>query len=350
MDGGILSLIILNFKAASQHWAIGLIDLLEPAWFVFVRLAFTLLIITAWFEKQRGLAILGIGVLWLGFTHVLFLRGWEWADSFSHGIRQISYHLGVPAYDPSAVVQLGAYVAKPLLSATANQGTLGFIKSIWAGGSFALAGVAMFAAFSLLAFVQFSLLLLNYLLIGSAPFFLLWLLLPGVNALSLLWIRLMTGTLAGLFACSLIAGIMHDFGQQMADRYQAVFANAVGVTTLTWADWAGPLGTALVLAAAFAWIPLKFSSAAAGVAGEVWSAVGVGLSMGASMLTAGPQQSNNNGGGGGGNDTNSSTTPSLAAPSGGGGGGNSSGSMGPAQAAPTAQWNGGRAPAQARTP
>ena len=339
MDGGILSLIILNFKAESQHWAVGLIDLLEPSWFIFVRFAFVLLIITAWFEKQRGLAILCVGVLWLGFTHTLFLRGFEWADSLSHGVRNVSYHLGVPAYDPSAIVQLGAYVAKPLFSATANQGSLGFIRSMWAGGSFMLAGVAMFGAFAVLAFVQFALLVMNYLLIGASPFFLIWMAVPGLNALSLLWIRLMTGCLAALFVTGLIALIMQNSGQWMADRYQAVFADAASAgTTLTWSDWSGPLGTAMIFAISFGWVPLRFFREGAGVAGELWSSVGVGMGLVGSALMSATGQSS--GGGGGNTNTIPSPSPSLATPS-GGGGGNSGGSMGPAQNPSSSQWGGG---------
>jgi hypothetical protein len=218
----------------------------------------------------------------------------------------------------------------------------------------------MFAAFAVLAFVQFALLVMNYLLIGASPFFLIWMAVPGLNALSLLWIRLMTGCLAALFVTGLIALIMQNSGQWMADRYEAVFADAAKAgATLTWSDWSGPLGTAMIFAISFGWIPLKFFREGAGVAGELWSSVGVGMGLVGSALTGGSQQSS--GGGGGGSNTNNSPSPSLAAPSGGGssgssggGGGNSSGSMGPAQNPSSSQWGGGgfggRTTTQARTP
>jgi len=343
MDGNILSLLILQFKAASQHWAIDLVNLLEPSWFVFSRLAFLLLIIAAWFARERGLAILCVGVLWLGFTHYALTDGWTWADSLSHGVRNVSARLGVPAYDPSAIVELGTYVAKPLFSATATQGTLSFLRTIWTGGVFVLAGFGIFLAFGVLAFVQFALLIINYLLIGAAPFFLLFLAVPGLNALSLLWIRLMTGSLASLFVVGLIAGIMRDFSGQMADRYHAVFASAVDVTTLTWTDWGGPLMTAIIMAVSFAWIPLRFFREGAAVAGDLWSSAGVAFSMGASIVMSQGSTENNNSNGGGGSSNAQGAAPTQSSGSGSSGSGSRSSSGGSGMGAPqsaSAQWGG----------
>lgn len=269
MDDFVLSSILLNFKADAEHYAVALVSLLEPSWLVFAKLAFLLLILGLVIDNGRFFGAIFIGLLWLGLTHVLFLYGWEWMQSISDGVRHLAGFLGAPAYDPSAIIQLGAYVADPLLSSVANQGLLSWARhpvSIL----FALAGLAVFFAFCVLALVQFAFLLMNYLLIGAAPFFLLWLCVPGVSAISQTWLSLAAGNLSGLFICGLIAGHMQNRALTIGERYQLVFADAVsnGVT-LTWSQYAEPLGTAFVLAFSFAFIPYAFSRVSYGIAGNL---------------------------------------------------------------------------------
>jgi len=297
MDGFVLNAILLKFQAAYEHNAVALITLLEPSWFVLIGLAFVLLLLSVVVDHGRFFPVMLVGLTWLGATHILFLRGWEWAESISYGTRHVAQHLGAPAFNPSAILELGSYVAAPLLTSVANQGALGFV---WHPSTipFAMSGIAMFLAYCVLALVQFALLLMNYLLIGGAPFFLLWLPVPGLSAIGQLWIQLMCGNLAGLFVCGQIAGIMRDLGQAMAERYHAVFANAAGVTTLTWNDYSEPLGTALVMAIAFAWIPLSFSKAAFGIAGSLVK--GGGMLLGAASYAV--TMPSSSGGGGGSND------------------------------------------------
>jgi hypothetical protein len=263
---------------------------------VFVKLAFVILLLGLVIDHGRFFGTMLMGLLWLGLTHVLFLHGWEWAQDISHGVRNVSHHLGAPAYSPSDILQLGAYVANPLLTSVANQGLLGYALHP-SSLIFALAGVAMYIAFAILAFVQFAFLLTNYLLIGSSPFFLMWLPLPGLSAIAQAWISLACGNLSGLFVCGLIAGIMRDLGQAMAERYQSVFANAAGTTTLTWIDYAEPTGTAIILAVAFAWIPLSFSRQAFGVAGALWSGGGMLLGAASHGVTMPSKTTNSTAGG-----------------------------------------------------
>lgn len=327
MDAFLLSSILLQFKAASEHWAIALLALLEPSWFVFAKLAFVLLILGLLVDHGRFFGVALLGLLGLGFMHVAFLHGWEWMQSMSDGVRHISGRLGAPAYDPSAIIALGAHVADPLLKGTTEQGILSYI---WNPASivFALSGLAILLAFCILAFAQFVLLLLNYLLIGAAPFCLLFLPVPGLSAISQRWISMACGNLTALFVCGLIAGIMNDLSDRMVDQYRAVFINAT--VSLTWVEMAQPLCTAIVLAAAFAWIPLQFFREASGVAMNLLAGGRMALAGAAAAISipASGRHSSNPSSGQSQKQINSQS--------------NSGGSLGPATAPSQSHWNPGR--------
>lgn len=281
MDGGLLSNVLLTFKAIAEHQARDLTFLLEPSWFILAKLMFVLLVLglVAGSRDLKGVFLLGL--LWLGFTHVVFLYGYDWADSFSHGIRRLSDHLGVPAYDPSAIAQLGMYAAAPLFKGTGDGGFFSFLNSL-AGIPFLLAGLFVLAAFATLAFVQFALLLMNYILLAGAPFFLLWLAVPGFNALTQIWTGMFFGCMSGLFVTGLLSGVMVETSRFMADRYELVFNNA-GYTP-TWVDFAEPVVVGFILAAALAFIPWRFSIAAWALGNSLLAGVGTVLSMGGATV------------------------------------------------------------------
>src|SRR5678815_1223199 len=112
-------------------------------------------------------------------------------------------------------------------------------------------------------------------LIGSAPFFLLFLPLPVLNSISNRWMQLVGGTIAASFVVGLIAGIMQDLTGGIADFYRASFAGAAaGGVTLTASDYAIPLLTAVVMGTSFCLIPLKFFAVGGGVMNDLMAGIG----------------------------------------------------------------------------
>ncbi len=337
MDGGLLSIILLNFKAESEHWNIALMNLLEPSWFVFAKLALVLLMLGLVFDHGKFFGAILNGLLWLGFSHVLFLHSFEWSRDLSDGVRHLSGFLGVPAYDPSAVVGLGAYAAAPLFTSVGDGGYLSFLRHPTAL-FFTLSGIVVFLVFCLLAAVQFYFILVNYLLIATAPFFLLWLPLPGLNALSQKWISMGCGNLSGLFVTGLLTGMAKTSSRAMGEQYHAVFADAT--KTFTWLDYGAPLATALVLGAAFWKIPFRFSGEASSIASAMWA--GGSMALGAASYgftmpakTGGGSQSGGTSNANGGSQQQISSSQGRDWDGGGFGGG----SMGPAREPAKSQWS-----------
>jgi len=331
----VLNAILLQFQFASEKWAIDLINILEPSIFAYLKLGILLTFLSLMFNQALMFATLLRATLYLGLCHFVFLEGWVIVRDLFFGTSHLSQRMGAPAANPSAILALGLYVADPLLKSIASQGITGFL---WHPSTvlFSLAGVAILLAYCLLALVQFSLHLFGSILIGSAPFFLLFLPLPVLNSISNRWIQLVGGTIAASFVVGLIAGIMQDLSGGIADFYRTSFADAAaGGVTLTAGDYAIPLLTACVMGVAFWQIPLKFFAVGQGVMSDLMAGIGA-FAMGGQAVasTAGTIPSSGSG----------SSSPSVSGNSGGGSIANSSGGdwggggLAPAKAPATSGW------------
>jgi len=337
VDAGILSQICLNFKGWSEFATVELVNLLEPSWAIFAKLAFVLIVLGLLFGGSELFGVMLRGLLFLGLSHVLFLNGGWLASDMFDGAKHVAQHLGAPSFDPSAILSLGAYVAAPLMKSTANQG---FFSFLWHPSTsiFSLAGLLIFLSFCVLALVQMVFLIFGYLLIGSSPFFVMFLPLPGLNMLAFRWIQMVCGNIAGLFVVGIICGIAKDQAQGMNEQYQSVFANAAGSVSLGWADFAVPLGTAFVLFAVFGWVPIRFSREVGGMAMDLMNGVR-GMAMGTGAMVSVPAGAGGGGGGGGGQSQIGSSQGGGGSGWGGGGFSGSNSGMGPATAPARSSWS-----------
>lgn len=334
MEPGILTGICEAFRNALLPLAPQFVDLLHPTWFAFVKLAFLLLVLAAVAGAPSGLVgSLLIGTLALGFTHILLLLGYQWTESFFRGTVGLARSLGAPAPDPSGLVSWGWTVADPIFKALDTQGVLSYIKNPFMHLTFEAGAWAIAGAFIVLAAMEMGFLLMSYVLVGTAPFFCLFAVIPVLRSLTMRWATLVFSTMSGLFVTMFLALGVQNIGHGLLETLQAKFL-VTGVT-LVLADYVMPLGIGVVLIISFTWIPLRFAREANGAAMDIMSGVGA-MAMGAWSAATGVARDVGSGGGGG-------------EKTGGGGGGssssgnsgsNSSGSMGAAQGSPSSQWSG----------
>ena len=303
-----------------------LVDLLHPSWFVLVKLGFLLLILSLLMGATPAMvAGLLIGTLALGFTHFLLLYGWQIAEQFFIGTVHVAQLMGAPGVDPSGVVSWGWAVSDPIFKSLDAQGVLSYITSPFMHLTFEAGAWAVAGAFLVIAAMEMGFLIMSYVLVGTAPFFLLFAVLPVVNQLAMRWASLVFSCMSGLFVTLFIAMGMQRVGQGMLDTLQSKFL-VTGVT-LTLNDYLLPLGIGTVLIIAFIWIPLKFAGAMGGVAMDILSGVSkmaFGTMGAASAVMAG------SGGGGSSRQTSSGggRQSQIGAPQGAGGGGFGGGSSG----------------------
>lgn len=336
MDPGLLTAICQSFRDSILPLAPQLVDLLHPSWFVLVRLSFLLLMLSLLCGAPGAfVGDLLLGTLAIGFTHVLLLFGWQWAGGFFEGTIRVAQLLGAPGIDPSGIVNWGWTMADPIFKALDSQGVLSFVTSPFMHLTFEAGAWAIAFAFIMLAIMQMGFLLMSYVLVGTAPFFCLFAVLPVLRSLTMRWVSLVFSTMSGLFVTMIIGLAMQNIGQGMLETLQSKFL--VTGTTLLLTDYLMPLGVGVVLLACFVWIPLRFAGQAGGASMDILSATSA-LVFGAGGAAVSAAQ---NSGGGGGKSGSTTTITNNSGAGGGGGGGGGSGSnsgMGkPVMGAP--QWS-----------
>lgn len=279
MEPGILTAICEAFRNALLPLAPQLVDLLHPSWFAFMRLAFLLLLASLMFGSPAvALGRLFVGTLAIGFTHVLLLYGYQWADGFFRGTVEVARALGAPAIDPSGLVSWGWTISDPIFKALDGMGALSYITSPLIHLTFEAGAWAIAGAFIVLAAMEMGFLLMSYVLVGTAPFFCLFAVVPILQALTMRWVSLVFSAMSGLFVTMFFALVVRNIGQTLLDTLQARFL-APGVTLLL-QDYLLPLGVGIVLIISFVWIPLKFAREVGGVAMDIMAGVS-GMAFGA---------------------------------------------------------------------
>ncbi len=268
MDTAILSEATLMFRQASLGWADVLRPFMETFLFDLIMLQWALLGILYFIGTDVG-SVFGMMLRFVvgnGFALYMVRDGWRWVDSWFRGIKTLGYYLGSPDLDPSAVAAWGWVVADPITKSLAAQGFLSYATSptTWIFGL----GAEFFllAAFALLAFILMGLLIVSYFLIAACPFFFAFWGLSFTREITMGYVRLVFGTLCGLFAVMLTIAVANELGALLHQQLRTQFL-APGVT-LTMGDYVVPLVIGVVLCFLFIWLPYKFTSAVGGIMGN----------------------------------------------------------------------------------
>lgn len=285
----LLNAIVTMYRDAILPWGGVIGNIMLPLLGKLMVLGFTLMMIAeVWGMGISIVPALFNFMLLAGFASAMLTFGPEWVLDLFTGIGTISHMLGVPSTNPSALASIGAQVADPIYKSLAAQGALSFMFSptSW---TFQLAGLALQAAFYILAMIQLALLISSYLIVASTGFFCCFMVTPFTRPLTMLWVRLLCGTMAALFMTLLLTACCAELGELLQVHLRTHFL-AEGVT-LTWPSYAAVIGIAVVLIGLFIYIPVKVGALAHGLVPD-WSGgrAAAGLAMsGAGMAWSGAQ-------------------------------------------------------------
>jgi len=250
---------------------------------ILAKIGLVLFLIGAWSGMNIGSVIGGLGrfLLGVGFSTYMVWHGHEFVDSWFEGVKHLAYILGCPPADPSAIASYGPKVADPIMKSIAAQGFLTYLFS-WMTYSYMFAGWAIILAFIILAAQLMGFLFLSYFLVAACPFFFAFAVMPYTAGLTYSYVKMILGTMAGLFCVILMTAIVSEMGalMEMALRTQLL---APGVT-LTWTDYMFPLIVGIALCIIFVWLPPFVAKSVGGMIPS-WSGSGMVWSFGASAVS-----------------------------------------------------------------
>ena len=262
MEPGILNQTVLLFKQSSLIWAPTIGNIMEPTLITLMVLGWTLAMLAeVW---APGIHMIGTMMRFLlasGFALAMVQIGYTWVDDVFTGVGTVAQMLGIPAFNPSAVMSYGAVVAEPITASLANSGMLSYIRNpmTWFYG---LAALAVQLVFVVLAFQLTGALILSYVLTAMTPFAWAFFGTDYTRPLTFLHIRMCFGCIAALFVLALITAITSELGAIMEQQLRTQFS-APGVV-YGWADYALPLSVSIVLICVFVWLPASIARSAYG--------------------------------------------------------------------------------------
>lgn len=295
MDIPILSEIALWFRQSALGWPDVYAPFMEQFLFKLILLQMSLLLIL----HASGMDIAEVFALMIrlivsnAFSLIMVRRGWHWVDMWFEGAKGMSYVMGSPAPDPSAIAKWGWVITDPIVKSLAKQGVLFFSLSpvSWVFGL----GASFFLqlAFAILAFMQMAALVTSYFLIALCPWFFAFWGLSFTRSLTMSYVQMVLGTMTGLFTIQLMVAVVNEFGAQLEMWMRTTFL--AEKVTLTAQHYAMPLVAGVVLCCLFVFLPYLIISKVGGVMGD-WVG-GLSIFRAANMAVA--TMSRMGGGGGG---------------------------------------------------
>ena len=215
-----------------------------------------------------------------GFALFMIRYGYQYVGDWFNGVKHLAYFMGVPPLDPSAVAALGTRVADPIMQSLANQGFLSFAfnPTTWV---FGLSGLSIILAFYILAFMVMSILIMSYLLTAACPWFFMWYGLSFTRGITFGYIRLIFGTMNGLFCVMLMIAVTTELGERLQVLFRERFMT-LGYAP-GWEDYSLPLLMGVILIGFFVWIPHAWVRAVDGIMMD-WSGGRMMFGMGSSAV------------------------------------------------------------------
>ncbi len=300
-DTQVLTDAVLMFQQASRGWAEAMRPFMEDLLFRLIELQWVLLGLGYVFRIDPAVLFDAMFRFLLGNGFALFMVrfGADFIERWFAGVKRLAYFLGSPPLDPSAVAAHGWTVTDRIAKSSAEQGFLSFAFSpvSWIGFG---AMLSMLIAFFILALILVSLLVASYFLTAACPWFFAWWGLSFTRGITLGYIRLVFGTMNGLFCVMLMVAVVSELAAQMEVRLRTQFLNP-GIT-LTWQDYVVPLAVGVILCGLFVWLPYAWTRAMDGIlldwaGGRMLGGWGVALASGGKrMFKGGNQQGRGDGG------------------------------------------------------
>ena len=315
MENGILSEITLMFRQASLVWAPQISNVMQPLLVSLMTIGWVMTLLGEVFAP--GIHLFPVMFRWfigMGFALAMMDFGPAWITDLFDGLKQLGYMLGAPPLDPSGLAAWGPVVTDPLMKSLADQGLLTYLTSPLTY-SFGFSGIILNFAFVLLGFMCMSTLILSYVLTASCGFFFAFAGTSYTLPFTMLYVRLLFGTIASLFSILLISCITTELGELMQVWVRTQFL-APGVT-LTMADYFAPGLIGVVLGGMFVWLPIQMGRSAYGFIPDVSNGIRAASFAGGAISGAGMAVQSVIMG----DEKKSKTVSSSGAGAGGGGGG-----------------------------
>ncbi len=263
-DTQVLTDAVLMFQQASRGWAEAMRPFMEDLLFRLLELQWVLLGLGYLFRIDPAILFDAMFRFLLGNGFALFMVrfGADFIERWFAGVKHLAYFLGSPPLDPSAVAAHGWTVTAPIAKSLAAQGFLSFAFSpvSWIGFG---AMLSLLIAFFILALILVSLLVASYFLTAACPWFFAWWGLSFTRGITLGYIRLVFGTMNGLFCVMLMVAVVSELAARMEVQLRTRFLNP-GVT-LTWQDYVVPLAVGVILCGLFVWLPYAWTRAMDGI-------------------------------------------------------------------------------------
>jgi len=316
-DTQILTEAVKMFQTASQGWAEVMGPFMEDLLFRLIEVQWFFLGLGYLFRVDPGILLDAMLRFLLGNGFALFMvrSGSHMVESWFSGVKHLAYFLGSPPLDPSAVAAHGWTVTDPIAKSLAAQGFLSFALSpvSWIGFG---AMLSILLAFFILAVILVGLLIMSYFLTAACPWFFGWFGLSFTRGITLGYVRLVFGTMNGLFCVMLMVAVMSELAARMQVEFNIKFLNPN--VTLTWGDYAVPLAVGVILCGLFVWMPYKWTAAMDGIlldwaGGRMLAGWGGAFASGAVRVVARAQSGKT------GDDANDSDDGVSSASQGGGG-------------------------------
>ena len=282
LDGGVLSQAAATFKAASLNWPDVLAPFMLNLLYHLALIGFLLLLIgmMAGVSMTSLMAALLRWSLGIGFAAFVILHGATIVDSWFLGVKKLGEVLSLPSLDPSAVASYGVWVSDSIMRAVSEQGLLSYFSNPLTY-AYAFTGLLIIVVYAVQALVIFGFLVLGFFLTAATPFFWAWAGLQYTQFVTMAHIRMLSGTLSGLFACLVVQMLTAEIGALLENDLRTRLL--VEGYTLVTSDFVAPLIISVVLLGLVVWLPLSVARA---VGGLVPSWNGGVLSQGAAAIGA----------------------------------------------------------------